>query len=113
MPSFPSMPGGIPGMPTGMPAGMPTAPMPGGAVPRPEATSAQLQEVARAQAAASAVNNKLKKEQMIREQVVQKQQADAKKCHLHNKMNKKCKFCQRHEECVNGFKPTSGGGPMG
>merc|ERR1719201_811932 len=31
-----------------------------------------------------------------------KEEADKKKCHLHSKINKKCKFCQRYEEIIKG-----------
>lgn len=99
-----ALPPGFPGLPV-----VQTAPsLPGGllgqggppGLPRPnDAISA---EAARAAAAQTAQHNKRMKEQMLKEQAAQKAEADKKKCHLHSKFNKKCKFCQRHEEFVKG-----------
>lgn len=42
----------------------------------------------------------MKKEQEMREQAVHKEQAAQKKCHLHSKSNKKCKFCQKYDAFI-------------
>jgi pre-mRNA-splicing factor 38B len=78
-----------------------------GPPPQPfEQNSAQLAaESARAAAAAAAVTaqqNKIKKDGQMREQAVAKEEANKKKCHLHSKPNKKCKFCARYEEFMKG-----------
>jgi len=41
----------------------------------------------------------------MREQAAHQAEAAKKKCHLHSKLNKKCKFCQRYEEFVSGALP--------
>lgn len=102
-PQLAPAPGGMPGT---LPGGMPPGGLPGGlpmGTPIQSGPNAAMQaEAARAQAAQTAQQNKMKKEAMIKQQAAQKVEADKKKCHLHAKMNKKCKFCQRHEEFVNG-----------
>lgn len=128
-PSFPGLPSaGLPGLPPlpgqtapaappGMAAlGLPAmalqqaslqqaAVAPPAAPPQPELqiNQAKLQaDVARAQQIQAAAQNKLKKEQQLKHQAIQKEEASKKKCHLHSKINKKCKFCQRYEEFVKG-----------
>lgn len=59
-------------------------------------------EAARAAAVQNAANNKAKREQQIREQAAKAEQAAKKKCHLHSKPKKNCKFCQRYEDFVKG-----------
>jgi len=69
-----------------------------------QAAAQQAQLVQQAQAAQQAQQNALlaqqKRADKLREQEVQKQEMEAKKCHLHKKVNSKCKFCQRFQEFV-------------
>mmetsp|Transcript_157009 Transcript_157009/g.277160 ORF Transcript_157009/g.277160 Transcript_157009/m.277160 type:complete len:632 (+) Transcript_157009:109-2004(+) len=57
----------------------------------------------------NAAKQKAERDKKLKEQAAQREEAEKKKCHLHKKPNKKCKFCQRYEAFVNTQKTSAEG----
>lgn len=117
-PTAPGLPGTLPG---GLPGGVPGSLPPGRSASDAAAAAAsavlqqnqqrQADEAAKvAKAQEQAAKQKADRERKLKEQAAEREEAEKKKCHLHKKPNKKCKFCQRYEEFVNARKSNAGGG---